>query len=427
MLFREIDCINENGLLLCARDVRVKNEYICEIGTGLACEANEEQYDGRGKLLTPAFFNAHAHAPMTLLRGWGEGLALQDWLHTRIFPFEKKLTGTDVYWGTLLAIAEMLRTGTVASTEMYFYCEDMVKAALEAGVKMNLSAGIVCFDNSDVHTLPFFQETERVLAYHQAEGGRLKIDAGLHAEYTTTPKVAVQMAEYAARNGLRLHLHLAETESEVTECIARHGKTPAQYFYDLGVFDVPTTAAHGVWLQEHEAVLLAEKDVTVATCPVSNLKLASGFCAVQKLLKAGVRVALGTDGSASNNGLNMVADRKQMALLPKGVSHNALSITPQQAVFASTAAGALAQGRVDSGVLRVGARADLVVWRCDEPWWAPGHDRVSDWIYAAQGSDVCLTMCDGRVLYRNGTYTTLDIERVKYEVRAAAQRIAAQL
>lgn len=429
MLFQNINYLDETFQLQKQGCIRVEGRKITAVGTQpLEPLENEEVYDGRGKLLMPAFVNAHAHAPMTLLRGWGEGLSLQDWLNQRIFPFEAKMTDDDVYAGTCLALAEMIRTGTVSSTEMYFGADAIARALLESGAKMNLSVAATCFDDSDLADLPRQQEAEAMIrTYNGAGGGRLITDLSLHAEYTTTPKVVRQMAQRVAGTGLHMHVHMSETKSEHDECIQHHGKTPARYFCDLGLFDVPTTVAHGVWLTDEDIALLREKPVTVASCPASNMKLGSGFAPVSRLLQAGVPVALGTDGAASNNGLDMMADMKLLALGAKGITRDPQTVTAGQALYAATRAGALSQGRADSGLIRVGACADLIVLDCTAPWWTPGFDTVTDLVYSAKGTDVCLTMCDGKILYRDGEYLTLDIQRVRHDAAAAARRIAAQL
>lgn len=428
MLFCHIDYLDENFCVRKAGYVRVKGARIEAVSeTPLASEEGEEVYDGRGKLLMPALVNAHAHAPMTLLRGWGENLNLQDWLNQRIFPFEAKLTDEAIYAGTVLALAEMIRTGTVSSTEMYFGVEAMARALVASGAKMNLSVGVTCFGDGDLADQPRQQEAERLIKNWNGAGeGRLIADLSLHAEYTSTPKAVRQMAQRAAGTGLNMQVHMAETKTETDECIERHGKTPARYFYDLGLFDAHTTAAHGVWLTDEDIPLLREKDVTIASCPASNMKLASGFCRTPALLAAGVRVALGTDGAASNNDLDMFEEMKLFALAPKGAFGDPRAVSAQQALRAATLSGAQAQGRWDTGAVKAGNRADLIVLDCSAPWWTPGHDRAADIVYAAKGTDVCLTMADGRVLYRDGEYLTIDIERARHDAAAAASAIAAQ-
>ena len=233
----------------------------------------------------------------------------------------------------------------------------------------------------------------------------------------------------AKETGLNVHLHLAETKAEQEACKQRHeGRTPVRYFYDAGVFDAHTTAAHCVWLEAEDFDILKEKGVTVASCPVSNLKLASGFCPAPQLLKKGVSVALGTDSVASNNNLNIMEEIKLFATLFKATSGDPTAITPQEALYAATRAGALAQGRMDCGVLKVGNRADLIVLDLRKrPYYHPCHNMLNNIVFSGQGTDVCLTMVDGKVLYRDGIYTTIDLERVTRNAEMSVQKILKQI
>ena len=378
----------------------------------------------------PGFVNAHSHSAMTLMRGYGENLALADWLNTRIFPFEAKLDGEAVYNGCMLAAAEMLRFGVVSTTDMYFYGEETAKAVLESGIKMNFSLGTTCFSNQGLRELPIYHEAmDTMRRFHNAGDERMKVDLAIHAEYTNTLKVVEDMAGLAKETGLRMHLHLSETKSEQEACKERHGgRTPARWFYDAGIFDVPTTAAHCVWLEGEDFDLLKEKGVSVACNPVSNLKLASGFCQAPLMLEKGLNVALGTDGVASNNNLNMREEIKLFATLFKATTGDPTAITPKQALYAATRAGALSQGREDCGLLKEGYRADLIVLDLRErPYLRPCHDMVNNVVFSAMGTDVCLTMVDGEVLYRDGCYTTMDLERVAYHAEQSVKKILGQL
>ena len=399
MLFANIGILDDTLHYQANRFMGVRDGKIACICDTEPQENFGERYDGTGKLLMPGFYNAHSHSAMTLLRGYAEDLSLSDWLNKKVFPFEARLTDEDIYNGTLLAMAEMLRFGVVSTTDMYFGGEANSRAVLEAGAKMNLSLAVTCFDDRAAHELPQYQETLGMLdSFHNAGDGRLKLDLAIHAEYTSTPKVAAGMAELAARTGLRMHLHLSETR------------------------------AHCVWLEGEDFSLLREKGVTVASCPVSNLKLASGFCPAPRLLQEGVSVALGTDGVASNNNLNLLEEVKLFATLFKATSADPTAISARQALWAATRAGALAQGREDCGLMRTGMRADLIVLdQRRRPYLHPCHDMVGNVVFAAQGSDVCLTMVDGRVLYRDGEYTTIDLERAIRNAETSARRIISEL
>lgn len=429
MLFKNITILDENFI---ARDnmfVGIKGETIDYIGTEEPGAGYGDSYDGNGKLLMSGFFNSHAHTPMTLMRGYGENLSLQDWLTKRIFPFEDKLSGNAVYAGMMLGIAESLRFGIVSTTDMYYFCDEMARAVLESGVKNNLGRGVVNFsEDGDIALLPGFQETKHSFeTYHNEGNGRLKIDVSLHGEYTSNPKTAKHLAEYAKLTGANVHVHVSETEFEHEECKKRHGLTPVQYLSKQGIFDTKATAAHCVWIEGDDFDILAEKGVTVASCPVSNLKLASGVCNVPLLLKKGVNVAIGTDSVASNNSLDMIEEMKFFAVANKGARFDPTLITPTETLQAATFAGAKAQGRNDCGKLAVGWKADLIVVDLTKPNMHPVHNLANNIVYSATGSDILLTMVDGKVLYNNGEYLTIDIEKAIYEAEKATNKILGEL
>jgi len=386
--------------------------------------------DGKDKLLMPGFCNSHAHSPMTLMRGYGENLILQEWLRTRIFPFEDKLYPEAVYYATLLAMAESFRYGIVSTSDMYFFSDDMVKAYLSSGAKANVARSLAGFDeDEDMYGMTSFKEAKRLFEeYNGAEDGRIKVDMSLHMEETSTEKLARQLAEYSRDIGARMQVHISESESEHEGCKKRHeGRTPVAYLNDLGLFDSPTTAAHCVWVEEEDRAILREKGVTVASCPVSNLKLASGVADIPALMEAGVAVALGTDSVASNNSLNFIEEMKFFALVNKERRRDPTLITPREAFYAATRAGALGQGRTDCGLLEEGCKADLTVLDLKAPGMHPTFDLYSNLVYSASGSDVTLTMIDGKMVYEDGEYLTIDVERAVHETEKARVEISAQV
>ncbi|MBQ9797547.1 MAG: amidohydrolase [Clostridia bacterium] len=399
--------------------VTVTDRHITKISTECPDTQGASVVDGQGNILMPAFYNAHCHAAMTLFRGYGEDLPLQRWLEERIFPAEDRLTYQSVYTASKLAIAEMLRGGVVSFSDMYMFEDAVAEAVLETGIKANLSRSLVSFDpNVDVASDSRFAEArELVKKYHNADDGRLKIDFSLHAEYTNVPKYVAKIAEYTASQGLRMQIHLSETEKEHTECMQRHQKTPAAFFCNLGVFDAPTTAAHCVWVSDEDIEILAQKKVSVAHNPVSNLKLGSGVMPLSKMLKAGVNVCLGTDGVASNNRLDVLREMQTAAILHKGVMRDPACTTATQMPALATVNGAIAQGREDCGEIREGARADLILIDRYSIHNMPSYDDYALLSYSAERSDVRLTMADGRILYQNGAYTLIDEERLRYEAR----------
>lgn len=428
MLFKNISILDENFEIKHHMNVGTDGVHIDYIGSELPEKDYGRVYEGEGKLLMCAFYNAHGHSTMALMRGYGENMVLQDWLNKRIFPFEDKLDSNSVYWGTLLSMAESMRFGIVSTSDMYYFIDDMVKATVDSGMKGNISRAIVNFDDSDVWQLPSMQEMKRTFeAYHNTEGERIKMDVSIHAEYTSRPSAVTAVSEYGKEAGTRMHIHVSETRSEHEECKQRHGKTPIQYFNDLGAFDLPAIAAHCVWIEGEDFDIIKEKGVTVAANPISNLKLASGVCNVPELLKRGINVAIGTDSVASNNSLNFFEEMKVFAMISKMMYHDPTVVTPEQTLRAATRGGALAQGREECGLLKEGFRADLIVVDVDKPNMYPVHNMVNNLVYSASGTDVVLTMADGKVLYENGEYLTLDICRTIREAENATQKILSML
>ena len=432
MLFERIAIVDENFDYQEDMYVGISGNLITYISKEAPSDALREHYyqtyDGKGKVLMPGFVNAHGHSPMSLMRGYGENLPLQRWLNELVFPFEDQLDGEAVYNGTLLSMAESIRYGITSTSDMYFWVDDMVRAITTSGAKANIARAVTHF-GGDVYQLPsFIEQRDSILMYHGFDEGRILIDASVHAEYTNSDESVKAVVEQCREHDLIMHIHLSETENEVNECIERRGgKTPVEYFDSLGLFDGPVLAAHSVWLTDNDYQILKSKNVTVASNPISNLKLVSGICDVKKLMDNGIRVAIGTDSSTSNNSLHFFEEIKTFALLAKLKSGDPAFMTPKQALYAATRAGALAQGRKTSGLIKEGYRADLIVVDTDVPNMQPSHNMLNNLVYSACGKDVCLTMVDGRVLYQDGEYKTIDIEKVMYDTNAAKDRILAKL
>lgn len=436
MLFDDIAIIDENFEYQPGRYVGVKDGVIDYIGEAAPENAADygPAYDGAGKLLLPALFNAHAHAPMTLLRGFAENLPLDRWLNEKCWPFEAKMTDEDNYWATLLACAEMARYGVVGFSDMYYSTPDRARAVTKAGLKANLCEGLLAFEPKPYADYPICaQNEEYVRTLHDSANGRIRIDYNIHAEYTSNEQTCRDIVALLRENGLRLHLHLSETEKEVAECKERHGGlSPVEYFESLGAFDVPCTAAHCVWLSERDLDILQAHGVFVANNPVSNMKLGSGFAPIPEMLRRGMNVCLGSDGMASNNNHNLFGDLYVMGLIYKGAELDPTAVEPKQALRAATRTGALSQGREDCGLLKEGFRADLCVMDVTGPQWCPMTAPSYNVVFAGDGSDVVLTMCDGEVVYDGATapesrFPSMDIERVKAEVSQRAKRIIGEL
>ncbi len=311
---------------------------------------------------------------------------------------------------------------------MYYYCDRIAQAATESGIKANIGRGISCFDDSKCFIdLPAYGElSDLVTKFHGGADGRILIDAAPHSEYTTKPDILSDIADFAASHSLRIQVHISETNKEHLECVGRHGKTPALVMKNSGIFDLPVTAAHCVWLTDSDMQLLADNNVYVAHCPQSNLKLASGIAQIEKMTKQGIKVALGTDSAASNNNLDMLEEMRTASLLAKGVSRNPCALPAEEVLYMATRAGALSQGRYDCGDIETGYCADFVILNTTHPSMTPSHNSLSNVMYAAGAADVEMTVVNGRVLYCKGDYPYMDIERIVYETRQCVDSLLAR-
>lgn len=431
MLFKEIAILDEDLDFQPSKWVGVEGDAITYIGDAAPGDAQRfgRVYEGAGKLMMPALYNAHAHAPMTLLRGFAENLPLQRWLEEKCWPFEAKMTPEDNYWATLLACAEMARYGVVSFSDMYYATPERARAVTEAGLKANLCEGLLAFEPKPYAEYPIAAKNEEyVRTLHGSANGRILMDYNIHAEYTSNQQVCEEIAQIVADKGLRLHVHVSETEKEVAECRERHdGLSPVEYFAQIGVFDVPCTAAHCVWVDDADLDILQDKGVFVANNPVSNMKLGSGFAPIPKMLARGMNVCVGSDGMASNNNHNLFSDLYVMGLIYKGSTLDPAVVDPKQILRAATRTGALSQGREDCGAIKEGFKADVTVLDVTGPQWCPMTQPDYNVVFAGDGSDVVLTLCDGQVVYEDGSWPGVDLERVKAEVAARAERIISEL
>ena len=392
-------------------------KFISYIGKDTPCA--DKVIEGNGNLLMPAFYNAHCHSAMTLFRGYGDDLPLREWLNEKIFPAEDRLNEERVYTGSLLAIAEMIKNGVVSFSDMYFFLDETARAVEESGIKANLSRSVVSFDkDEDFSKNTRIQESLDVFSrWNGRADGRIKIDMSLHAEYTNVEPCFRYVADLTKELKTGFQIHVSETKSEHEECIQRHGMTPMRFLENCGVLDLPVTAAHCVYVTDDDIGLMAERGVTAAHNPVSNLKLGSGIMPYAKMKAAGGNVALGTDGVASNNRLSVLRELQYAALIHKGAECDPAVTSAHEMIKCATRNGAIAQGRVDCGEIKEGMRADLILIDMDAVNNIPSYDLESTVAYSATESNVLMTLADGNILYDRGTYTTIDEELMKYNAK----------
>ena len=433
----------------------VDGELIDYIGFDKPEKVYDDVRDMTGKLLMPGLVNAHGHSAMTLVRGAGSGLPLQRWLNEAIFPVEAKMTPEDIAAGVTWACAEMLASGTTCVADMYDFPFAGALAFAKTGMKANLCRVGLCFDKTlepgnwprtaecinfinvlegkadinpeAVKELPGTSQTMQLPdeIKQAAASGRLKADFCLHSEYLTTDKFVKAISEANSVMHARVHIHVSETETEHKECMDRHGITPTEYFAEMGILDNPAYFAHCVWCTDRDLRIMAKKGATLVHNPSSNLKLGSGFARIPEALVAGVNVALGTDGAASNNNLNMFEEMHLASLISKGKYQNPTLLTDAQVLDMATINGARALGRPDTGFLKTGNRADIIALNIDAPHMLPALDLAALLVSSAQGSDVCMTMVDGKILYEDGVFTTIDIRKAKEDLQRSADRLFA--
>ena len=428
MLFEKITLIDEKYEVKENMYVGVEGDKIDYISDMAPEKDYGRKISGKNKLLTNGWFNCHTHLPMTLLRGYAENLKLQDWLFTKVFPFEGKMNAEDVYYGSLLGIAEMFRYGTVSATEMYFHPLSIMDAAKESGIKLNLCTGTTEFGEGSLKDNKNFNEE---LDLHERcakmEDGRIKADFSLHSEYITTERIVKELGEFLKGKDERVHVHLSETKSETDECIERHGLTPAAYFEKCGIMNAKVNAAHSVWLKDEDLEIYKKYDVTAVHNPMSNLKLGSGFARVEKMLSMGINVAVGTDGVASNNNFNLLEDLRFASIMHNPANEFPDVINPVSLMKMGTANGAKAQDRADCGQIKVGNKADFAVYDLNEISMKPAHNLINNLIYSMPGGGCIMTVVDGKIVYDNGTFPTIDIEKVCEKVEQSRQRILAEI
>ena len=419
ILFDRITVMKEDGAVLNNAYLAVDGEKISYLGEKKPEGKFDRVIDGTGKMLAPGFYNCHTHSAMTLFRGYAEDLPLDRWLTEKIFPAEDRLYPHAVYAANMLAIAEMIRGGTCSVSDMYFFCDEMAKAVDETGIKANIGRSCCSFDESITAETDYrFAESVKYFKeYHNTANGRIKIDMSIHAEYSIVPESCRYISAFAKENGLALQLHLSETRKEHNACVAKRGITPTKFFEELGVLDVPVTAAHCVYLTNDDREILRRHGATAVHNPASNLKLGSGVMPLAETIAAGVNVTLGTDGPSSNNQINIWREAYLAAILQKGISGNTEMMKASDFIPLLTVNGAKAQGRDDCGKIAVGAKADLVMIDLDDIPALPVYQICDTFLYGADSTCIRMNMVDGKILYENGEFLTLDYEKVKADFK----------
>ena len=409
----------KNGCILIEGDSIVYLGDKSGLGSGTEYQS---RIDGKRKLALPGFINTHTHTAMTLFRGQGSDMPLMSWLQEKIWPLEDKLKETDTYWLSLLAIAEMIRGGVTTFSDMYMFMEGTAQAVRDSGGRGILARGLQGPDDNSQKRL---QETRELWQDWQDKAeGRIQVMAGPHAIYTCQPSYLLEIAELADELDIGIHIHLSETRQEVEDCYREYNKSPVRLLYDLGILDRHVLAAHCVHLSPEDIDILAEKEVAISHCPISNLKLGSGIASVGAMLEKGITFSLGTDGAASNNNLSIMKEMSMAALIHKGVKEDPTLISASKALEMATIGGASALKMEDkTGSLTAGKKADIVLIDTGSPHYHPAGDWASHLVYSGYAHDVDTVWVNGQKLMEKKQLLTIDLESVYSQVDAIYRRI----
>ena len=404
------------------RDILIQNGCFARIEPAidpLSLSPSTQTLEAEGQAILPSFANVHCHAAMVLMRGLGDGLPLHAWLNDIIWPMERRLTADHVYWGTLFGCLEMIRSGITAVFDMYWQTPQCLRAFYESGIRANFSHPNIIPPGQPA-LAGLRRDLEEHLALARSYPARIELSVGIHALYTTSPEMRAICRDFAEAHDLVVQTHVAETKRETDECLQATGKTPVEVFESEGLLNERFLGAHGVWLTDADRARLARRGAAIAHCPSSNMKLASGTFAEGAARRAGVRFGLGTDGASSNNRYDMFAEMRTAALLAKSATLDPVACSAAEIYRTATLDG-FRIFRLDAGEIAVGKVADCLLVDLDHTGLVPGHDLISDLVYAATPECVDTTICAGKVLMRHRRIPGED------EVRRAFREVAAKL
>ncbi len=427
ILFEKINCLTagEDGVVKALRDMYVAvAEGDIQVVTQDRAAAVATlpptflSYRGQDKLLLPAFANAHTHLPMSLLRNSADDLRLHEWLYNNIFPREAKMRPEDIRVGTELSLLELIAGGVVCLADMYMMPEETAGACLEAGVRLNFCCESRSTGPSGYTEMRPDWAEAAVRDWEGRYDDRFRVSLLIHSVYLHQPEIYPLTATLAKSLGVGIHLHLSETQKENADCLKDYGLTPTAKLVADGIFDVPTLAAHCVWLSAEDRTILREKKVACSHNPTSNLKLGSGIAEIGKLVEEEIRVCLGTDGAASNNRLDLYAEMRLAALLAKGKACDPVALTADQVFKMATVEGYRSLRFDRGGIIAAGEPADLQVLCLSDPNLQPPASLLSAVVYSAGPENVESTLCNGEFLFYKGMHTTLDAEKITAEAGA---------
>lgn len=405
-------------------DIFIDGEEIKEIGEIKDIPQNAEIIDAKGMVAMPGLINTHNHTPMSLLRCFSDDLRLMEWLDHKMLPAEDRMTPEDIYWGSLLGIIEMIKSGTTAYADMYIHMDEIANAVSESGIRASLTRGLVFFEDDQGKRLQ--EGIDLIEKWEGKAEGRITTMMGPHAPFTCPPDKIKEIIEISDSYNVPLHIHLAETKEEVQKIRIKYNRTPAEYLYDTGMFDNNhhVLLAHAIHLNNSDIEIIRQNQGGVAHNPMSNLKLGCGIADIRTYLDNDILVAIGTDGPGSASSLDLFKEMKLAAGLQKVQSFDPTVLNARTTLEVATTNGAKLLAISDKvGTLEIGKKADIILIDINQPHLIPHHNIVSLLVYSATGADVDTTIINGKIVMRNRKVLTLNEQEIIEQCIRRAQRL----
>ena len=414
ILYKNINYLDlENEKIIEGADIFIEGNLIKKIGNNLQIKASEV-IDGNFLLMTPGFVNGHTHLGMSYFRNYADDLKLMDWLENEIWPIENKLTADDIYWSSLLSICENIKSGVTNFCDMYYEMDRVCDATIISGIRGTLTRGLTDNDGKGKEKLKSVRELYN--NYHNKANGRIKVVPAPHAIYTCSENFLREISDLSKDLDGIINIHLSETKGEVENSLKEHGMTPISYVNSLGLLDNHVIAAHCVHITDEEISLIKDKKFYPIYNPTSNLKLASGFTPVEKLLKNNIIMGIGTDGDSSNNSQNLLQDMHIGAIVNKAREMDEQAVKAIEILKMATINGQRALGISKAGLIKEDYLADLTIFSLKSSNFTPINNLINALVYSATAEDVKDVLCDGKFVMRNRELVNLDEERIKFEV-----------
>jgi len=402
--------------------IYIEGNRIAAIGEKPEGFQEEKVIDGQDRLVIPGLINCHTHSYMAFMRNVADDLSFMDWLFGTIDPIEQQMTDEDTYWGACLAIIEMIKSGTTCFNDMQMNIHQTTRAVKESGMRAVISRGLIGSGHDEAGQMRLRQAYEERDTAKDCD--RLSFMLGPHAPYTCDDGFMRVVSEEAKKNGMRIHVHLSESVSEIEQIREKYGMTPIEMADRNGLFDVPAIAAHCVQVTDEDIAILKGKRVSVVTNPASNMKLGNGFAPIGKMLEMGVNVCLGTDGAASNNSLNMFRELGLLTLIHKGVNKTPQCVSAREGFRIATINGAKALGLEEEiGSIEAGKKADLAILDLNTPSLMPRNNLIAGLSYSANGSEVETVIIDGKIVMEDRKVLTMDEELVYKKINEIIVRM----